>query len=301
MSLEIQKPEAMFPLIALRYWCASLISRHVSSDSKRARMIMALKTIEKEADDEIPGSGKLDLAELAHNQLKGEENDAQKIAILVELRAVHCFHPHLIEYKDEAVQFALTKIAHNCEVPLENVDKLEKFYKEAVKGFSPGNGGVWFRRAAGAALMAAVAAFVVATAGAGAPAVTALLAALGGGSVAAGGFGMVGGVVVLVMGSATGSVLLSMTGKLLTQLGPEGLRAELIKLEVTQRLWWYEGVSGVPSRREVLERQRQLLGNIKELWETEKKISDKNSAPVKSWQKMHELVELSIKRFDTLP
>nr|RIY15115.1 hypothetical protein D3W47_04220 [Deinococcus sp. RM] len=270
-----------------------------------ARMRRALESVAEQITRDMPDtpgdtSGLAPIA-LAQTQLSSLTSEAQKIAVIVELRASNPFHPHVIQYTDAAAIGALKKIAWSCDVPLYDLEVLDRFWKEANKAFEQKNPWLWVRRAAGVALLAALAAMVVVTAGAAAPVVTALLATLGGGAVAAGGFGMVGGVVVLLMGSATSGALLAMTTTLLTQMGPEGLRAELIKLEVTQRLWWREGMSGVLKRGEVITQQKQLRNNIKTLWLKEEKISDPRSEPIQSWQKMHELVEKSIARFESLP
>lgn len=291
-----------FPLTPLRYWYGSLIAEHTSDPEVKARMRLALETVKEQAIQDLQDSATnapvMDLQVLAQRQLLAAPSDAQKITVMVELRSMNPFHPHSIRFTDKAILKALERIADEGKVPLDSVAVLEQFWKEASKGFEHKDSWLWVRRMAGAALVAAVTVFVVATAGVAAPVMTALLAVLGGGTVAGGGFGMLGGVVVLLMGSATGGALLAMTVKLLQQLGPEGLRAELVKLEVTQRLWWREGISGVPKRSEVIQQQKQLREHIKALLLKEEKISDKKSAAIESWKLMHALVEKSIKRFE---
>lgn len=293
------------PLSPLRYWYGSLIAERTMNGETSARMRRALESVADQITRDMPDtpgetSGLAPIA-LAQTQVSSLTSEAQKIAVMVELRASNPFHPHVIQYADTAAIAALKKIAWSCDVPLYDLELLDRYWKEANKAFEEKKPWMWARRIAGVALLAAVAAFVVATAGVAAPIMTALLATLGGGTIAAGGFGMLGGVVVLLMGSATSGALLAMTGTILAQLGPEGLRAELIKLEVTQRLWWREGMSGVLKRGEVITQQKQLRNNIKTLWLKEEKISDPKSEPIQSWQKMHELVEKSIARFESLP
>ncbi|MFW8627773.1 hypothetical protein [Deinococcus sp. ME38] len=294
-----------FPLTPLRYWYGSLIAERTMNADASARMKRALESVAEQVTQDVPDSASdvpvLDPFVLAQRQLSSVSSEAQKLAVIVELRATNPFHPHVIQYTDAAAIGALRKIAWSCDVPLYDFEVVDRFWKEANKAFEQKNPWLWVRRAAGVALLAALTAVVVVTAGAAAPAVTTLLATLGGGAIATGGFGMVGGVVVLLMGGATSGALLTMTNTLLTQMGPEGLRAELVKLEVTQRLWWREGTLGVLKRGEVVTQQKQLRTNIKTLWLKEEKISDPKSEPIQSWQKMHELVEKSIARFESLP
>lgn len=297
-----------FPLTPLRYWCGSLIAINTTNLDIRARMKVALETVEEQAtqdlEDSLKNAPKMDLKDLARSQVSNIQSDAQKIAVMVELRASNPFYPHVIKFTDEAAMKSLGTIAEKCSVPLSDLTVLNRFWKEASTGFAAKNTWLWPRRIAGGAILAVMAVLVVGTAGVAAPsasAITALLAALGGGSVASGGFGMVGGMVVLLLGGTASGVLLSMQGRLLYQLGPDGLRAELIKLEVTQRLWWREGMSGVPNRAAVIRQQEQLQETIKGFLEKEEKISDPKSESVESWKKMYDLITKSVERFNSLP
>lgn len=301
MTKEISKSEETIAMTALRVWYGSLILQRTEDDEVKNRMQKALLEVRKSISEEDEIKTEEDLIEIAKKQIISNSSDAQRIAILVELRTLNPFAPHVIKFSEESCLKALDAISTLSSAPLDDVKVLDRYLKEAVKAFAPRTTGLWIRRATGAALVAAVGTFVVATGGAAAPVMTGLLALLGGGSIASGGLGMVGGVIVLVVSTATGSALITMSGKILTQLGPDGLREELIKLEVTQRLCWREGLPDVPKRSEIARQQKKLRNNIKDLWMKEEKISDPKSEPIQSWQKMHELVEKSIARFESLP
>lgn len=298
-----------FPLTPLRYWYGTLIAANTMDVEIRARMKLALKTVVEQATQDIEESAKdapkMDLEALAHSQVSNIQSDAQKIALMVELRASNPFHPHVIKFTDEAALKSLGTIAEACGVPLSDLTVLNKFWKEASAAFTAKSPWLWPMRIAGGVIFTTlIGALIVGTAGIGglaAPTITALLATLGGGSIATGGFGMVGGIAVLLLGGTTSGVLLSTQRRLLSQLGPDGLRAELVKLEVTQRLWWREGMSGVPNRAAVIKQQQQLQKTIKGFLDKELKISDPKSEPVESWKKMHDLVTKSIERFNNLP
>ncbi|QLG10892.1 hypothetical protein HLB42_09000 [Deinococcus sp. D7000] len=296
-----------FPLTPLRHWYGSLIAARTADPEVRARMKLALKTVEEQATQDLADSSKdtpkMDLEALARSQVSNIQSDAQKIALIIELRASNPFHPHVIKFTDEVAMLSFYAIAEKCSLSLtmNDLNELNKFWRETNNGFAPKNPWLWPRRIAGGAILAVMAALVIGTAGAAAPAVTGLLAALGGGTVAAGGFGMVGGVMLLVLGGTTSGLLMSAQGRLLAQLGPDGLRAELIKLEVTQRLWWRKGMADVPNRAAVIKQQQQLQKTIKGFLDKEQKISDPKSEPVESWKKMHDLVTKSIERFNILP
>lgn len=297
------KPPAS-SLPQLRYWFATLIRDHTKDVDRRTRMTWALARIKDQllqdvSEDDLPRLAGEDPVAFAQQACQGLGQSSQGVAVLVELRSVHAFHPHVIQYDDETSLAALKAIARQASIPC-NVETLNQLWREAARAFQSSDRTFWVKRLAGGAIVAGLLVSVLATAGATAPAIAATLATLGGGSVAVGGFGMVGGMAMLLLGGMTGGSLLSHTSQVLQRLGVEGLRAELIKLEVTQRLWWRQGVKGVPTRARVIEQQEQVLKNVERLLRKEQDISDRKTGPIKELTEMMELCQLSLQRFRDL-
>ena len=90
------------------------------------------------------------------------------------------------------------------------------------------------------------------------------------------------------------------TSQVLRHIGAEGLRLELSKFEVTQKLWWGDAAPGPRTpgawrRVTVIREQKQLL----ELFAREASISDANSAPIKELIEMVRLCGVSVERLET--
>lgn len=285
----------------VRYLYVSLIYKEISDPEIRPRILNFLRELRLDVLKELEDlkeefNSESDLGRFIADRIRLQLNKAQKIAIIVELRSSNPFQPHQIKIDPEKTVSALARFASEIRCGLSG-RSLESDFKEAQKAFSASGNSTWFTKLAGAAMLGALLIPVVMTAGAAAPAITGLLALLGGGSIAAGGLGMVGGMVVLLVGGASGGAMLSQQKQLLRQLGVEGLRYELIKLEVTQRTFWRLNLEDAPSRRSIIDQQNNLLSSLKDLLEKEKSISDPNSQPIKDIISMIVLVEKSIERF----
>lgn len=223
---------------------------------------------------------------------------------VIDLAFTNPFAPYELKYKESHFDSALKNVAPLVHLKAEDVDRIRRTQREALKAHRHIN---WKKIALfslGGLVIAPIAWFAapliggaigVAAGLSGAAATAHGLAILGGGSLAIGGLGMAGGMGV-VTGSATAIAVLGAGGsQFLLQLGAANAKIELIKLQVNYKEVVLGTQTQVKKVQEVIKKLIKQRDKIKNQLEEERKLNEENSNRIQEIKATLMALEDSIK------
>jgi tetratricopeptide (TPR) repeat protein len=250
------------------------------------------------------------------NEIKNEVGN--KLTLYLILLEVTLFSPYYLlgnssdeNFKglkitdEEKLKNKLEVFAIHLGIDSSYVRRFKSSYKQAIEGIK---GGInpWLIGVFGAVALAVVAAFatpviagllapILAPGLSGAAAVSAVLAALGGGAIAAGGFGMAGGLAVIVAG---GSILGAGAGVGIGSLfaqSPDTALTQAAKLEVVMK----EIVciqKNICLAQQILKEQRQAIRSLEDKLDELHMNKERNQKEIENLKKAIEYLKKALER-----
>jgi hypothetical protein len=283
--------------LAMAARMASLENDRERADRKRA--VVAKRVAEAVGGDPVLHDLPLRPEDLLE-RLDPSGSRADRLTLIVELAFTDPFAPYELQWRRWDFEVALKEVARTIGLTNADVHTVIATSGEARRAHRRlnwtkialwGSGGLVAGALGGWLAAPALAAWLGTAAGLSGAAATAHgLALLGGGSLATGGLGAAGGMWI-VAGAGAGLGLLSGGGApLLTEMGAQAARAELLKLEVTFAVVLLGTHTELAKAKRVVEGLRDRQHELEALLHEERLLNDENSARL---ERLEEILALT--------